>query len=98
MGPSSLRGYGIWDGRRTTLRAANELQMSASSDSGARESIHIELLPTPSTDQPMSGITLAGATQLRQLRSGLEEAFELDEAPRALLSNEGERRLRGGCR
>jgi hypothetical protein len=46
----------------------------------------------------MSGITLASATPLRQLRGGLEEAFELVEAPRALLSHEGERRLGGGCR
>ena len=42
--------------------------MSASSDNRARESIHIEVLPKRSTDQPVIGITLAAATPLRQPR------------------------------
>jgi hypothetical protein len=37
------------------------------------------MLPKRSTDQPVSGITLAGATPLRQPRGRLEEAFELVE-------------------
>jgi hypothetical protein len=53
--------------------------MSASSDNRARESIHIEVLPKRSTDQPVIGITLAAATPLRQPRGRLEEALELLE-------------------
>jgi hypothetical protein len=73
-----LRGYDIWDGRRTTLRAAHEPQMSARSDKPREESIHIELLPKRATDQPVSGIALIGAMPLREPRGRLE-AFELVE-------------------